>query len=102
VAGVAEVDDAHIGLAGVFSVQAARVLLQRAFPGNRRRQYQGIQRRVIETCQGEMDGVEMLCALGQHQYLAALLEGPRDFCGYGFSPGEVMDQIILVEALTAT
>ena len=41
-------------------------------------------------CQGEMDGVEMLCALGQHQYLAALLEGPRDFCGYGFSPGNRM------------
>lgn len=35
----------------------------------------------------------MLCALGQHQYLAALLEGARDFCGYGFSPGKVMDQM---------
>ena len=44
-------------------------------------------------CQGEMDGVEMLCALGQHQYLAALLEGTRDFCGYGFSPGKVTDQM---------
>jgi thiosulfate/3-mercaptopyruvate sulfurtransferase len=35
-------------------VQAACVLLQRAFPGNRHRQYQGVQRRMIETFADEL------------------------------------------------
>jgi hypothetical protein len=34
VAGVDEVDDPHVGLAGVLAVQASGVLLQRALPGN--------------------------------------------------------------------
>jgi hypothetical protein len=43
-AGVHEVEDPTNGFASVFAVQAAGVLLQRAFPRNRHGQHQGIQR----------------------------------------------------------
>lgn len=41
--------DANILLVGVLPVQASRVLLQRAFPGNRHGQHQGIQGRVVKA-----------------------------------------------------
>ena len=44
-------------------------------------------------CQGGMDGVKVLGALGQHQHLATLFDGQRDVCGYAFRPGCVMDQM---------
>lgn len=55
-ASVNEVNDPYISLAGVFPVQAARVLLQRTFPRNRHGQHQGIQRRMIETFPDELPG----------------------------------------------
>ena len=42
-----EVDDPHIGFAGVFPVQAARVLLQSALSGHGHGQHQGVERRVV-------------------------------------------------------
>jgi hypothetical protein len=55
-AGVHEVDDSNIGFAGVFAVQAAGVLLQRAFPRNRHGQHQGVQWRVIKTFANQLAG----------------------------------------------
>jgi hypothetical protein len=49
-------------------VQAACVLLQRAFPGNRHRQYQGVQRRMIETFADELpDGQQDEGCLGRQR-----------------------------------
>ncbi len=55
-AGVDEVDDPHVGLAGVLAVQAASVLLQRPLPGNRHGQDQRVQRRVIEALANQLPG----------------------------------------------
>ena len=44
-------------------------------------------------CQCQVDGVEVFRALGQHQNLAALLEGPRDLGGDGLSPGRVIGKV---------
>lgn len=53
VAGVHEIDDPQVGLAGVLAVQASGVLLQSAFPGNWHGQYQRIEWRVIEAFSDE-------------------------------------------------
>ena len=47
--GVYEVDDPHVGLAGVRAVQAPRLLLQRTLPGQWHERHQRVQRRVIEA-----------------------------------------------------
>ena len=47
--GINEVDDAHIRLTRMFPMQAARILLESALPGNRHGQYQSIQCRVVKT-----------------------------------------------------
>jgi hypothetical protein len=55
-AGVDEVDDPHVGLAGVLAVQAPSVLLQRALPGHRHREDQGVERRVVESLANQLAG----------------------------------------------
>lgn len=49
VSGVHEIDDPNVGFAGVFPVQTPGVLLECAFSGYWHRQYQRVQRRVIEA-----------------------------------------------------
>ena len=56
--GINEVDDAHIRLTRMFPVKAARILLERALPGNRHSQYQGIQCRVVETFPNQFPGCQ--------------------------------------------
>ena len=53
---VHEVDDPYIGFGSVLTVQPARVLLERALPGNRHRQHQGIERRVVKTFADQFPG----------------------------------------------
>ena len=55
-AGVHEVDDAHVGFAGVFPVQATGVLLQRPLSRGGHRQHQGIQRRMIKAFADQLAG----------------------------------------------
>jgi hypothetical protein len=57
VAGIHEIDDPHIGLAGVLPMQAPSVLLQRALPGNRHRQDQRVQRRMVEALADEFSSL---------------------------------------------
>jgi hypothetical protein len=58
VTGVDEVDDPHIGLAGVLSMQPASVLLQRSLPRDGHRQDQGIEGRMVESFADELAGGE--------------------------------------------
>jgi hypothetical protein len=46
--GINEVNDPHVRLVGVLAMQATGVLLQRAFPRNRHRQHQCVERRMVE------------------------------------------------------
>lgn len=56
--GIDEVDDAHIRLTRMFPMQAARILLESALPGNRHGQYQGIQCRVVKTLSNQFSGCQ--------------------------------------------
>jgi hypothetical protein len=56
VTGIDEIDDAHIGLGGVLTMQTASVLLQRPFPRHRHRQHQGIEWRMIKTFANQFAG----------------------------------------------
>ncbi|MCY1544241.1 hypothetical protein D9M68_801070 [compost metagenome] len=56
--GINEVNDTHISLAHMFPVQAARILLESALPGNRHGQYQSIQCRVVETLPNQFPGCQ--------------------------------------------
>ena len=51
-----EVDDPHIGFAGVLPVQPARVLLQGALPRHWHGQHQGVQRRMVESFADQFSG----------------------------------------------
>ena len=46
---VDQINNPHIRLCGVLAMQPTCVLLQRALPRYRHRQYQGVQRRMIEA-----------------------------------------------------
>ncbi len=41
--------DSDVVLVGMFTVETSGVLLKRSLPGNRHRQYQGVERRVVEA-----------------------------------------------------
>ena len=51
------------------------------------------ERRWHLRCQGQKDGIELLCALSQHQHLAALFEERSDLGGDGFGPGQVIGKM---------
>ena len=47
--GVHKIDDPHIGLTGMHTVQAPSVLLQRTLPGHGHGQHQCIERRMVKA-----------------------------------------------------
>ena len=51
-----EIDNAHIGLACVFTVQTPSVLLQRALPRDRHCQYQSIKRWMVKSLADKLAG----------------------------------------------
>ena len=55
--GIDEIDDANVGFARMLAVQSPGVLLKVALPGNRHGQYQGIQRRMVETFTDQLAGL---------------------------------------------
>lgn len=55
-AGVHEIDDAHVGLRSMFAVQSTCVLLQCAFPRNRHCQNQSVERGMVESFTDQFAG----------------------------------------------
>ena len=55
-AGIDKIDDPNVRLGGVLSMQAAGVLLQCAFPGDRHGQDQCIERGMVESFPDELPG----------------------------------------------
>lgn len=48
VACIHEIDDAHVGLGGEFTVEAAGILLRGSLPRDQHRQYQGVEDGVVK------------------------------------------------------
>ena len=55
---VDEIDDPYVGFARVLPVQAARVLLQRALPGDGQGEHQCIEWRMIEAFADQLSGCQ--------------------------------------------
>ena len=56
--GINEVDDAHISLTCMLPMQAARILLESALPGNWHGQYQSIQCWMVEPLSDQFPGCQ--------------------------------------------
>ena len=53
---VDNINDTHVRFGGMLTVQASRILLQRTFPGDRHRQHQRVERRMIEAFADQLAG----------------------------------------------